>query len=251
MSFVRYARRCLIPMFVVLLAAIIGCQSTERGSQLGLTAAGVARAPKPDRSPATEKSGGSPADADQQSSESPLDRKMVYAARLVVIVMDVDRAVEATEIVAGEFGGYVAQVRTNQITIRVPAADYRAAMDRIAAMGTVTERTVDAQDVTEEYVDLEARLKNALAVRARLEALLQKAEDAKAAVEIERELFRVGEQIEQMQAKLELLRNRVAYSVITATFQRVAPQTNVPAPRELPFYWLRELRPEFLWSESD
>ncbi|MBL8878423.1 MAG: DUF4349 domain-containing protein [Phycisphaerales bacterium] len=227
----------------------MGCSYPGSANHVGLATAGRAR----EQAPATEKPAGvdrGPTDAELKSDDSPVDRKMVYSASLGVVVLDIEKAVAATETIAGEFGGYVAQVRTNQITIRVPAADYRLAMDRVSQLGTVTHRTVDAQDVTEKYVDLEARLKNARAVRARLEALLQKAEDAKAAVEIERELFRIGEQIEQMQAKLELLRNRVAYSMISATFQRVAPQADVPAARELPFRWLRELRPEYLLSEG-
>lgn len=250
-TFIRVSS--LLLCAIAILLAPSGCMGSTVGSG-GLSVAAVkpGMATARVRAPATEE----PASAafgpsDQEAPRQPsIDRKMVYSASLELVVNQIEKAVADTETIAGEFGGYVAQVRTNQITIRVPAKDYQTAMERIASLGTVTNRTVDALDVTDDYVDLEARLRNAQAVRARLEALLEKAENSTAAVEIERELARVGEQLEQLQGKLELLRNRVAFSTITATFKRVAPLPNLPKEKELPFYWLRQLQPSLLWGET-
>ena len=133
------------------------------------------------------------------------------------------------------------------IVIRVAVAHYAEAITRVEAIGRVVHRKAEATDVTEEYVDLEARLRNALAVRARLEALLARAEDVTAALEVEKELKRLGEEIEQLEAKLELIKNRAALSTISVRFERVARKdAGLLGATQLPFAWLRTLDPQRL-----
>jgi len=176
-------------------------------------------------------------------------RVVVYTAAFRIVVHDVFVAVQDTRRIAQEMGGYVQRIQGDAVTIRVPAERFQAAVERLEALGQVSHREVEATDVTDEYVDLQARLKNAQAVRERLVALLQKAEDVKSALEVEKELNRVGAEIEQLQAKIEVLKNRVAYSTITVTFERVAQQTHFRGVARLPFAWLRELDPNRLWQE--
>jgi hypothetical protein len=188
------------------------------------------------------------ASAKGEATSVPLDRRVVvYTAAYRVVVAEVVAAIRETEQLAASFGGYVQSIDGDAITFRVPVARYNEATAEVEKLGTVVHRQMQAIDVTDEYVDLEARLKNATAVRARLEALLAKAEDVKAALEVERELKRLGEEIEQLQAKLELLKNRVAYSTIAVTFERVARTgPGLTRPVALPFDWLRELDPQRL-----
>jgi hypothetical protein len=188
------------------------------------------------------------ASAKGEATSVPLDRRVVvYTAAYRVVVAEVAAAIRETEQLAASFGGYVQSIDGDAITFRVPVARYTEATAQVEKLGTVVHRQMQATDVTDEYVDLEARLKNATAVRARLEALLAKAEDVKAALEVERELKRLGEEIEQLQAKLELLKNRVAYSTIAVTFERVARTgPGLTRPVALPFDWLRELDPQRL-----
>lgn len=184
-----------------------------------------------------------------RSGDLAVDRRfMVYTARIRLIVHDLAVSANHMREIAEQFGGYLLQSEGDSVTIRVPAEKYEAAVGRVEALGQVTSRSIQAQDVTEEYVDLEARLRNAQAVHDRLVALLQKAEDSKAALAIEIELKRVGEEIEQLTAKLTLLKSRVAFSTITAAFSRVAQQNTFTATVQLPFYWLRELNPNRLWG---
>lgn len=189
------------------------------------------------------------ASADKDLSQVPMDRRVVvYTAGFEIVVSDVSESLKAAERIAGDMGGYVQKVDGDRISIRVPVAKYETAIAEVERLGRVTRREVEALDVTEEYVDLKARLKNALAVKARLDALLAKAEDTKAALEIEKELKRVSEEIEQLQAKLELINNRVALSTITILFQRVAPAGPDPRVARLPFAWLQQLDPHRLWQ---
>ena len=92
-------------------------------------------------------------------------------------------------------------------------------------------------------------MKNAMAVRERLSALLAKAENVQAALEVEKELNRVGEEIERLQAKIELLKNRVAYSTITINFERVYRAAPTPQLMKLPFTWLHDLDPKRLTAD--
>ncbi len=173
-------------------------------------------------------------------------RIVIYNAGLRIVVKEIDKAIKRTEAFAAECGGYVQEIRSESITIRVPVARYREVVSRVEDLGRVVARRLDAADVTEEYVDLEARLKNAKAVRERLRALLDRAEDVKAALEVEKELKRIGEEIERLQAKLELIKNRVAYSTISASFERVYRTPPTQRIMKLPFRWLRELDPQRL-----
>lgn len=172
-------------------------------------------------------------------------RIVVYTSNHHLIVPEVDAAIEQAKQLAEEMDGFIDSIEGPAISIRVPATQFQEALRRIEAMGRVAHRQIKAADITEQYVDLEARLKSALAVRERLTALLAKAEDVKAAVEVERELARVGAQIESLQAQLEILRDRVAYSTITVTFQTVE-RSPMPPDTQLPFPWLRELNPAWL-----
>ena len=97
-------------------------------------------------------------------------------------------------------------------------------------------RNVTAEDVTDEYVDLELRLKNARAMREQLASLLKSA-TVKDAVEIEKELAKVTDVIEQIEGRLKVMRDKVGYSSITVSLQASAPST-VRSNSLLPFSWL-------------
>jgi len=188
--------------------------------------------------------------ASEDLSEIPLDRRVViYNAGFRIVVKDVHEAIKSTEQIANSVGGYVQSIKNDRIVIRVPVKQYQTVVARVEALGQVVERELEARDVTEDFVDLQARLQNGLNVRKRLEALLEKAETVEAALAVEKELKRVNEEIERLQAKLELIRNRVAYSTISVRFERVARQIEmIKGYTQLPFRWLRQLDPNRLWA---
>ena len=173
--------------------------------------------------------------------EAPHDAQMlVYTAHVTMAVYQVAPALDAIEDVARSMGGYLSSRNDTQIEIRVPRARFDDALHKVEASGDVVHRDVSAEDVTDAYVDLDSRLKNARAVRDRLQALLEKA-SVKEAIEIQRELERVTGEIEVLEGKLKLLSNRVAYSTIAVTFQPRGNAALQQAPVRLPFSWLGEL----------
>ncbi|MET0591839.1 MAG: DUF4349 domain-containing protein [Polyangiaceae bacterium] len=164
---------------------------------------------------------------------------LVYTANLAMAVYQVEQGIAAVERIARENDGYLATKADLAITVRVPRAKFDIALKAIEASGDVLHRDIKAEDVTDEFFDTEVRARNARAMRDRLAKLLQQAA-VKEALEIEKELARVTQEIELLEGKLKLLRHRVAYSTITVTFRprATAIQTR---PSRLPFPWLEEL----------
>lgn len=164
---------------------------------------------------------------------------LVYTSRLTLAVYQVETQLAEVERIAKENQGYLAQRGDHQITVRVPRERFQAALDAITKLGDVLHRDVSAEDVTDQFVDLTARLKNARAMQARLHQLLERAA-VKEAIEIEKELGRITEEIERIEGKLKLLRDRVAFSTLEVMFQSRGPSLHGRRVA-LPFPWLGEL----------
>jgi len=148
-----------------------------------------------------------------------------------------DGPAKVTEI-AGRFGGYVASSTETSIVIRVPNESFEEVLEAIAQLGSVAEREVSGEDVTEQYFDLNVRLRNALAVRLRYLALLEMAETVEDALLVERELERVTLEIEELRGKLRYLRDRVQDATITVWFvgEYEPPEESTPGPIGWIFY---------------
>ena len=123
---------------------------------------------------------------------------------------------------------------------RVPRAKFDETLRRVQLTGDVIHRDVSAEDVTDQYVELETRLKNARAMRDRLEQLLARAA-VKEAIDIEKELGRVTGDIEAMEGKLKVLKDKIAYSTLTVVFSPRGSNAVRDVPLRLPFGWLGDL----------
>ena len=172
---------------------------------------------------------------------------LIYTATLAMAVYQVEPGLDAVEKVARDMGGYLAARQDTSITIRVPRDRFDETLARIQKLGDVTHRDIKAQDVTDEYVDLQARLKNAYAIRDKLTDLLSRAA-VKDALDIEKELGRVTEDIERMEGKLKLLRDQIAFSTVTVTFAPIAAQQVHDSSLLAPFPWLQQLGLQSLLS---
>jgi hypothetical protein len=165
---------------------------------------------------------------------------LIRTADLTLAVFEVEKNLDAVEAAAREAGGYLASKSDRQITIRIPRERFDDAVKRIEKLGDVLHRNIAAEDVTDQYVDLDMRLKNALAVRERLEKLLAQA-TVKDAIEIQKELAKTTEEIERLQGKMKLLRDRIGFSTITVTFERSQPKSAVQQRALLPFPWMNTM----------
>jgi hypothetical protein len=152
-------------------------------------------------------------------------RSYVMTASQTVEVKEVEAAVKDAELIVKKSNGHVQSqsVRENEqahLVLRVPPVQLLPTLDALAALGKEENRSVSSEDVTEKYIDTEARLKNAIALRDRLKAVLSQAKDVKDVLEIEKELARVQGDIDSMEGRLKKLKEQVDYATIDLTLNR-------------------------------
>ena len=153
--------------------------------------------------------------------------------------MEVDEvpvAVAQVRTTAESLGGFVGQLSSSggperqqsTMTIRVPQAEFFTALEHIKSLGKVRSENVGSEDVTERFIDLEARLRSALREEESLLSLLDKANQVSEILTIERELSRVRSDIERAQGQLNFLERRVDLSTITVSL--FPPDAEVAEP---------------------
>jgi len=115
------------------------------------------------------------------------------------------------------------QVRRNLI-VRIPTSNFQPVIDNISKQVQIFDRkSISFKDISEEFIDLEARLKAKKALEERYLQLLKKAKNVKEMLEIEREIANIREEIEAKQGRLNYLKNQVSFSTINLEFYEVVP----------------------------
>lgn len=155
-------------------------------------------------------------------------------------VDSLERAIALARALAHRVGGFVAgsaaqtgkgQLHSPSLEIRMPADRFDDAVDGLRPLGKVEAVNVSAQDVGEEYVDVEARTTNARRLEARLIDLLARRTGKLADVlQVEHELARVREEIERYEGRLRYLRSRAAVSTLTLTVHEPIPVMDNSSP---------------------
>lgn len=158
------------------------------------------------------------------SFDATIERLVIRTADLELIVPDTEEALDRIQALVEELGGYVVSLDTYQyqegvqavVTFRVPAESFDVALDRVKEIATTVRReSISGQDVTEEYVDLEARLRHLQAKEAQLLEFLDQAEDTEAVMQVYAELSRTQQEIEVVRGRMQYLENRAALATIT------------------------------------
>lgn len=161
-------------------------------------------------------------EADGRGTAQP-DRKLTRRAWLGFRVDDeeeIPAKVGTLKRLVESHQGYLAHEDESGATVRVPAAELDAFLEAlIAGQGELLERRVEVLDVTRSYVDLESRLGSAKKTRARLEALLERAQDVEDVLSIEKELGRITAEVEAMEAQLRNLSQEVALATVEIQFR--------------------------------
>ena len=117
---------------------------------------------------------------------------------------------------------------TRTLKVRIPTTNFQSALDSISKHVTYFDsRSISAKDVTEEFIDIEARLKAKQELEKRYLELLDKAKTVKEILDIERELTNIREEIEAKQGRLKYLQNKVSLSNITLEFYKHTSETPV------------------------
>ncbi|WP_174589717.1 DUF4349 domain-containing protein [Methanocella conradii] len=160
------------------------------------------------------------------------DRKVIMAASVQLEATEHDKAVNSIRGIAAGAGGYVESSSTwltaqdkkqTTITIKVPAAQYEQCLSQIKALGKVKSESSSGQDVTRQYIDLSARLKNLQAEEKQLSDIMGMSKNVTEVLMVEKEFYRVRGEIESTQAQLNYLGSQVDFSTITVTVMEPQP----------------------------
>lgn len=149
--------------------------------------------------------------------------KIIYSASVRMRVEDVGATGTEVKDIIQASGGYIlgfSDSRNNGdigavYTIKVPAQGFMSFVDRLEAMPNVEfQREISGKDVSEEYVDLESRLKARRLVEERLLSMMAKAVQADDLLKFSNQLGEIQQQIEQIMGRIRYLDANVAYSTI-------------------------------------
>ena len=151
------------------------------------------------------------------------ERLVIKNGSMSLVVESVEGAVEYVQTFALEKGGFVVTSNIDRagiapngyVQVRIPSHIFDTGLNELRALGEVQSEHVDGRDVTEEYVDLEARLKNFQATEAQFLSIMKQAVDIEDILAVQRELTNVRSQIESLQARMTYLKESAAFSSLT------------------------------------
>jgi hypothetical protein len=157
------------------------------------------------------------------------------------MVEKIDAVRQGTDQILAQHKGYVAQLsassesgspRTLIVSLRVPADQLDACIVELKKLGRVTQESQAGEEVTQQHMDLEARLKNARTTETRLNDVVQQGTGkVKGILEVEKESARVRGEIEQMEAEQKTLEHRVDFATIELKLsEEYKAQLSSPAP---------------------
>ncbi|MEH7108032.1 DUF4349 domain-containing protein [Bacillus sp. JJ1764] len=154
-------------------------------------------------------------------------KKVIYQAQLHLRVKRFDRTISNLEEKAQSYGGYIAESTvaregkeqiTGSMTIRIPQKNFQSFLhDAEGQSAEVLSRNITGQDVTEEFVDLESRLKSKRTVEERLLSFMKNATKTEDLLKISADLAAVQEEIETIEGRMKFLENQTDFSTITIT----------------------------------
>jgi hypothetical protein len=172
------------------------------------------------------------------ASTASVDRKTITTVDMTVQVSDAAEGLDAISKMAVASGGYVSsssvydshydsyEGKNGYITVRIPESEYPSFLEDVGELGEVTSKSVSAQDVTEEYIDVSARLDNLERQEARLQEILNMTETVEDVLAVEKELERVRGEIESLTGRLNYLDDRIDFSTINIRVTEPRPITH-------------------------
>jgi len=158
-----------------------------------------------------------------ENAPVPVRRIITKRANIIVEVDRLDDAKKGLETIIEKSGGHIVhdslyEDRYNA-SLKVPSIKLQAILDKISNLGDKISQSISQNDVTNQFVDSEARLKNLILFRDKMKNLLNQTTDIEEILKIERELRRVQTEIDSIKGRLKYLKDAVALSPIEVTFE--------------------------------
>ena len=150
---------------------------------------------------------------------------LIKTGSLNFAVKDFDTAYQSIKTKIQNSNGYITSEnsrgsKNTNLVIKVPVSDFHQLLELIekeADQEYLVTKSVNSQDVTEEYIDVESRIKSKKAIETRYLEILTKARNVTEILKVEKELGKIRTEIEQSEGRLQYLRNRSNYSTISLT----------------------------------
>lgn len=209
----------------------VGCGRADVAREYARKSSAVPAAEAPALGLAQSSSGGKPAE-NAEPALAALERKIIYTANVDLVVEDFTPAAAQVDALVKRFNGFIAnskvagaagESRSGEWTLRIPVANFDAFLQ--AAQGSLGEvRSVarDSRDVSEEFYDVEARIRNKRQEETRLLKLLEeKTGTLEDVLGIERELSRVREEIERHEGRMRVLADLTSLTTVTLAIEEV------------------------------
>ncbi|HZS43457.1 MAG TPA: DUF4349 domain-containing protein [Blastocatellia bacterium] len=172
-------------------------------------------------------------------STQPDERRIIRNAEFTINAKNPGDAQHRISAIAESHGGFVVKSEVSKssgesqddasytavtVVIRVPASHFAAAIDEIRGGGNrIVQENITGLDVTEEYIDLEARVRTKKALEAQFLDILKQARSVSDALEVQSQIADVRTEIERMEGRRRFLENQSALSTITVTLKPFAP----------------------------
>jgi uncharacterized protein DUF4349 len=231
----------IVVLCALLLPASQSAREAARRAQLRATRqAELAETEAPAAGIPQEKSEAPGAESQAGHPRSPLPRKIIYDADVELTVENFSEAEKELLALVQSYKGYVALAdshgapgvsRAGTWKVRVPIDRFDAFLEAVVKLGELRRRQIKSQDVTEEYYDLEARIKNKKVEETRLLKHLEESTGKlKDILDVERELSRVREEIERQQGRLQLLANLTSLTTVTINLYELGHYQPAEAP---------------------
>ena len=215
----------LVPF--VLALAVSACNSGDSQSAVGSTGGGEEMSAQ-----AEVRSGGGgvskASDGAARASAVPrVGPQVIQTAsmRLSIAHGSFEDTIDDAHAIVDSYGGFVVNSTASQgsekrlvegsLQLRIPAESYDDALSRLRQLGKVQSLEESGKDVSQEYVDLNARIRQLRAVEAQLLELLQQAKDVPAALAVQNQLSQVQLDLEQARGRLQYLNDRVDFATIS------------------------------------
>ena len=121
------------------------------------------------------------------------------------------------------------EARSGRIVLRIPSVAFEAALGELKDLGEVRSETVSGEDVSQEFIDLEARIRNLRAQESVLLGLMDRAKTIAGTIRVQNELQSVQLEIEQLQGRLRFLEDRTSLSTISIRMSETGALPSEPS----------------------
>jgi hypothetical protein len=232
----------VIALLVVCIAfvAATGCTSLSSGSATSPQAVSMSDNSLRTMTEAKMSNAGSAAPVPMQatalaqsgSTGSGIETKIIKTASITLEVTDVTGAVETLKNIAVRKGGYISSTNVQNgyndrlsgtVVIRIPQAEFENALTGVKEIGKVKSSSTQGEDVTEEYVDLQAQKTSYQNQLAQYNEIMKKAVKVSDVIEIQQQIDRVQTELNRLEGRLKYLNSRIDLSTLTVYLQEPEP----------------------------